>query len=92
MELEDGPTLGAELRYAHGKNLGASRGSWYMITVFEGRNRLVRRLFDHFGNKVVRLIRVGFGDIRMPESLKPGDYLQLTPDQIQSLRKATNLT
>ena len=92
VELEDGPTLGAELRYAHGKNLGASRGSWYMITVFEGRNRLVRRLFDHFGNKVVRLIRVGFGDIRMPESLKPGDYLQLTPDQIQSLRKATNLT
>lgn len=89
--LEDGPTMGAEIRYAHGKNLGASRGSWYMITVYEGRNRLVRRLFEHFDLKVVRLIRVGFGDLRMPESLKPGDYIQLTQDQILSLKKVTDL-
>lgn len=89
--LEDGPAQGAILRYAHGKNLGASKGSWYTITVFEGRNRLVRRLFAHYDMKVVRLIRVGFGDLRMPESLKPGDYLQLTPAQIASLKKATGL-
>ena len=44
----------AELRFAHGKNLGASRGSWYALTVHEGRNRLVRRLFEHFGHRVVR--------------------------------------
>lgn len=90
--LEDGPTQGVELRYAHGKDLGGGgRGSWYAVTVFEGRNRLVRRLFEHFQCKVVRLIRVGFGEIRMPEDLKPGDYLQLTSDQIDALRRSTDL-
>jgi 23S rRNA pseudouridine2605 synthase len=92
IELEDGMTEPAELRYAHGKNLGASRGSWYTITVHEGRNRLVRRLFEHFGLKVVRLIRVGFGGLTLPETLPPGDYLQLSSDQIQALKKATQLT
>ncbi len=89
--LEDGPTQRCELRFAHGKNLGQSRGSWYAITVFEGRNRLVRRLFEHFEHKVVRLIRVGYGDIRLPEDLEPGDYLQLTSAQIGALKRATDL-
>lgn len=91
VELEDGKSGPADLRFAHGKNLGASRGAWYTITVHEGKNRLVRRLFEHFGMKVVRLIRVGFGDISMPEDLLPGDYLQLSSDQIQSLKRATGL-
>jgi pseudouridine synthase len=91
VELEDGPTGRLELRYFHGKNLGASRGSWYTITVNEGRNRLVRRIFEHVGHKVVRLLRVGFGDLRMPEDLKAGDYIQLTASQITMLKKITDL-
>ncbi len=91
VELDDGPTGKAELRYAHGKNLGQSRGSWYAVTVFEGRNRLVRRLFEHFGHKVVRLIRVSYGDVRLPEDLIPGEYKQLTSDQIKSLKHLTGL-
>ena len=91
VDLEDGPSGRTELRYAHGKNLGGSRGSWYAITVFEGRNRLVRRLFEHFGHKVVRLIRVSFGDVRLPEDLAPGDYQQLSSEQIRSLKKLTGL-
>jgi 23S rRNA pseudouridine2605 synthase len=90
--LEDGPTEKVDLRYAHGKNLGASRGSWYMVTVREGRNRLVRRLFEHFDHKVVRLIRVAFGDVRMPEDLKPGDYMQLDASQVQALKQAAQLS
>ncbi len=89
--LEDGPTGRINIRYAHGRNLGASRGSWYMVTVFEGRNRLVRRLFEHFGCKVVRLLRVGFGDLTLPEDLKPGDYMQLKSEQIHSLKRAAQL-
>jgi 23S rRNA pseudouridine2605 synthase len=91
MKLEDGMTLPADLRYAHGKNLGASRGSWYAITVYEGRNRLVRRMFEHLGHRVVRLLRVGFGELRLPEDLKAGDYRQLTSAQIASLKRATSL-
>lgn len=91
IQLEDGKTLPCELRYAHGKNLGASRGSWYTITVYEGRNRLVRRLFEHFNHRVVRLIRVGFGDLRLPEDLRPGEYLQLGSEQIASLKRSADL-
>lgn len=91
VKLEDGPTLKTELSYAEGRNLGASKGSWYRITVFEGRNRLVRRLFEHFNHKVVRLIRVGFGDLVLPEDLKPGEYVQLKSGQIKSLKDVTGL-
>lgn len=90
--LDDGKTLPCQLRYAHGRNLGASRGSWYTITVFEGRNRLVRRLFEHFNCKVVRLIRVGFGELRLPESLKPGEYLQLNAQQVASLKRSAHIS
>jgi 23S rRNA pseudouridine2605 synthase len=91
IDLEDGPTGKAIIRYAHGKNLGASRGSWYAITVYEGRNRLVRRMFEHLGAKVVRLIRVSYGEVRMPEELAPGEYRQLTAEEILSLKKSVNL-
>jgi 23S rRNA pseudouridine2605 synthase len=91
VDLDDGKTAKADLVYAHGKNLGKSRGSWYFVTVYEGRNRLVRRLFEAFEHKVVRLIRVGFGDLTLPDDLEPGDYRQLSSAEIQSLKRATQL-
>jgi 23S rRNA pseudouridine2605 synthase len=87
--LEDGPTKDVKIVYVHGTNMGLSTGSWYVITVHEGRNRLVRRIFEHFEKRVVRLIRVGFGDIRLPADLLPGQYRQLTNDQVDTLRVAT---
>lgn len=68
INLEDGPVSGVKLTYVHGSNLGVSTGSWYIITVHEGRNRLVRRIFESFNKRVIRLIRVGFGDLRLPEN------------------------
>ena len=76
--LEDGPVTDVKIQFVHGENLGVSTGSWYIVTVHEGRNRLVRRMFEHFGKRVVRLIRVGFGDIRLPANLPAGEYRQLT--------------
>ena len=61
-----------------------------IVTVHEGRNRLVRRLFEHFELKVVRLIRYGIGDLRLPEDLKPGQYKQLSPAQIRDLKKLSS--
>jgi 23S rRNA pseudouridine2605 synthase len=87
--LEDGPTRDVKVVYVHGTNMGLSTGSWYMITVHEGRNRLVRRIFEHFEKRVVRLIRVGFGDIRLPADLPAGQYRQLTNAQVDTLRVAT---
>ncbi len=45
---------------------------WFEVTLLEGRNRLVRRLFEAFDLKVNRLSRVQFGHIPLPVSLKPG--------------------
>jgi len=88
--LEDGPVKKADIRYAHRHALGGSSGSWYMLTVYEGRNRIVRRMFETLGYKVVRLIRVGIGNLRMPEDLTPGDYRQLTADQLDQLKFAAS--
>jgi pseudouridine synthase len=87
--LEDGPVTDVKIKFVHGENLGVSTGSWYIVTVHEGRNRLVRRMFEHFGKRVVRLIRVGFGDIRLPVNLPAGEYRQLTAEEVASLRAAT---
>lgn len=89
--LEDGPTKNVKVKRLVGEKIGEAKGSWYLVTVEEGRNRLVRRIFEHFEFKVVRLVRTGFGDLRLPASLAPGEYLQLTRPQIQSLKKATDL-
>jgi pseudouridine synthase len=87
--LEDGPVTDVKIQFVHGENLGVSTGSWYIVTVHEGRNRLVRRMFEHFGKRVVRLIRVGFGDIRLPANLPAGEYRQLTAAEVETLRAAT---
>lgn len=87
--LEDGPVKDVQIAYVHGANMGVSTGSWYMVTVHEGRNRLVRRLFEHFGKRVIRLIRIGFGEIRLPGDLPAGEYRQLTNQEVLTLRKST---
>lgn len=91
IRLEDGPTLPAKVEFMHGRSIGGGRGYWYTVTVYEGRNRLVRRIFAHFGKKTVRLIRYGIGDIELPESLKVGEYQALGPKQLRQLKQQLNL-
>jgi 23S rRNA pseudouridine2605 synthase len=90
VELEDGAVKDVKITFVHGANMGVSTGAWYVITVHEGRNRLVRRLFEHFNRRVVRLIRVAFGDIRLPADLPAGEYRQLTAEEVVKLRQATD--
>ncbi len=92
MKLKDGPVKGVALKHIHGQKMGASTGSWYSVTVYEGRNRLVRRIFEKIDKKIIRLVRYGFGDLRLPDDLKPGDYKQLSSEEIAMLRKSTDLT
>jgi 23S rRNA pseudouridine2605 synthase len=89
-KLKDGPVK-CQLSYVYGQNLGKSAGSWYMITVYEGRNRLVRRIFEAMDFKVLRLTRMAFGNLTLPNTLKPGTYRQLTPDEIAYLKSAVEL-
>ncbi|MBF0440347.1 MAG: rRNA pseudouridine synthase [Oligoflexales bacterium] len=89
--LEDGITKETEIQFLQGKDLGKSKGALYYVTVHEGRNRLVRRLFEHFNYKVIRLVRTGFGSVKLPEDLLAGDYRQLTGEEIDGLKKSVGL-
>src|SRR5260363_305909 len=64
--LEDG--MANFLRIQNGGGEGVNR--WYHVTLAEGRNREVRRLFDAAGIKVSRLIRTRHGPVTLPRGLK----------------------
>ena len=54
---------------------------WYRIVLTEGRNRAVRRLFEHYGLQVSRLIRTRFGSYCLPASLSPGDWREIAAEK-----------
>jgi len=56
------------------------------ITITEGRNRIVRRLFAAVGNKVVKLERVGLAGLVL-NGLEEGKYRFLTKNEVDELRK-----
>jgi 23S rRNA pseudouridine2605 synthase len=68
LTLEDGLA-----RFDHVAPAGRSAGhAWYQVTLREGRNREVRRLFEAAGHEVSRLKRLSYGPWRLPDELQPG--------------------
>jgi 23S rRNA pseudouridine2605 synthase len=57
-----------------------------LITIREGRNRQVRRMFDAVGHPVRRLRRVKMGPIT-DRRLKPGDWRELRDDEVTALKR-----
>jgi 23S rRNA pseudouridine2605 synthase len=62
--------------------------TWLEIVLREGMNREIRRLLARVGHKVVRLVRIGVGPIRLGK-LPPGAVRPLTPEEIRSLHDIT---
>jgi 23S rRNA pseudouridine2605 synthase len=74
--LEDGMA-----RFDRIEPLQRSAGhAWYRVSLHEGRNREVRRLWSAAGYEVSRLCRTRFGEIRLPEDLRPGSHRWLAPE------------
>ncbi len=70
IELDDGPARLLSLDRIDRDSDAANH--WYRVTLNEGRNREVRRMFEHMGLVVSRLIRTTYGCVQMPSWLKRG--------------------
>ena len=69
---------------------GGGEGSncWYRVTISEGRNREVRRMFEAVGHAVSRLIRIRYGAMVLPRGLKRGACMELDESDIRALVQA----
>lgn len=86
IELEDG-TARFERIEAGERPSGVNR--WYRVTLLEGRNREVRRMFEAVGLQVSRLLRIRMGSVGLPRDLRPGRWVELTKQEIARLRSAS---
>ena len=88
VELEDGPARFLELKPQGGQG----SNSWWHVSLAEGRNREVRRLFAAVGLTVSRLIRVGYGPVGLDQRLRRGHSRPLTPQEVSALYRSVSLT
>ena len=56
------------------------------LTIHEGRYHQIKRMFGFFGNKVISLHRLSVGNIVLDDGLCPGEFRQLTPQEVASVR------
>ncbi len=85
--LEDGEARCLTVEQGGGE--GTNR--WYHITIAEGRNREVRRLFEAVGLQVSRLIRTRHGSIHLPRHLKRGRWNELQANDVAALCEKVGL-
>ncbi len=87
VQLEDGPAAFKTLKFGGGEGLN----QWYNVTLTEGRNREVRRLWEAVGVQVSRLIRVRYGDIVLPKGLPRGGYMEMDLTSVNYLRQLVEM-
>lgn len=84
--LEDGLLKPKRILKMNSFDLGAKQaGTWVQITVLEGRNRIIRRMFEHLELQILRLVRIRVGDIHL-EGIKPGKYRRLKDAEVKEIK------
>jgi 23S rRNA pseudouridine2605 synthase len=81
VELSDGPTRPAIVQRIR----DAGKHSFLEITIWEGRNRQVRRMLEAIDSKVLKLVRTAIGPLRIGD-LPIGKYRPLTAAEVEALR------
>lgn len=82
VQLDDGMAKFKRVQYQGGEG----SNSWYHVTLTEGRNREVRRLWGSQGIDVSRLIRIRYGSVRLPRFLTRGNFVEMTEKEIAALQ------
>lgn len=78
LRLEDGfKTAPAQIK----RLKAADRNGWFEVTLFEGHNQQIRKMFDTIGHSVVKLRRIAIGHIK-DERLSVGAFRELSPVEI----------
>lgn len=81
IRLEDGfKTAPAEIKTLK----PTDKNGWYEVTLYEGHNQQIRKMFDSVGHSVVKLKRIRIGKIS-DAGLKVGDSRKLLPEELRSL-------
>ncbi|WP_050615598.1 pseudouridine synthase [Bacillus testis] len=83
IKLEDGMTAPAKVKVISTDK--KKNTSIIQITIHEGRNRQVRRMFEAIGHPVIKLKREQYGFLTL-KGLRPGDARELTPHEVKQLR------
>lgn len=86
VSLDDGPAHFTSIEAGGGEGANC----WYKVTLSEGRNREVRRMFEAVGHAVSRLIRIRYGAVVLPRGLKRGAFVELDDHDIQALAGAVS--
>ena len=82
VQLEDGPACFDTLT----PETGSDGHSYFRVTLHEGRNREVRRLWEAVGYEVSRLLRVAYGSLKLPRELRAAQWRLATKDEVAALR------
>ncbi|AFT66783.1 MAG: 23S rRNA pseudouridine2605 synthase [Cycloclasticus pugetii] len=82
VELEDGKARFEDVQESGGEGINR----WFHVVVAEGRNRVVRRLWESQDCKVSRLIRVRYGSVFLPPGLPAGQHQMLDKKEIEALK------
>ncbi|WHY65554.1 23S rRNA pseudouridine(2605) synthase RluB [Neobacillus sp. SuZ13] len=83
IRLEDGKTAPARVKLLSADN--KKQTAIVEITIHEGRNRQVRRMFEAIGHEVLKLKRERYGFLTL-SGLRTGDARELTPHEVKQLR------
>jgi 23S rRNA pseudouridine2605 synthase len=83
IRLEDGfKTAPAQIKELR----PTDKNGWFEVTLYEGHNQQIRKMFDAIGNSVVKLKRTNIGHLS-DSGLKVGGYRKLTADEVAKFRK-----
>lgn len=90
VELEDGKAHFESIVPGVNED-GSGANQWWEVTLREGRNREVRRLFESQKLQVSRLIRVKYGPIELGRGIRSSDSREATPQELQALLDAVGM-